>query len=101
MSARRTAHVGPPPLREEIERRLHNEGVGAWTWSNEPRTQFAWHAHDFDKVLYCVGGSITFHTREGDIEMTPGDRLDLPAGTEHAATTGPDGVTCSEGHRAN
>ena len=49
------------------------------------------HAHDYYKVLFCIEGAITFHTDEGDIEMIAGDRLDLPAGTQHSATVGPEG----------
>ena len=33
------------------------------------------------------------------IDLAPGDRLDLPAGTAHSAQVGPDGVTCLEAHR--
>ena len=32
------------------------------------------------------------------VELAPGDRLDLPAGTSHDAVVGPDGVTCLEAH---
>jgi hypothetical protein len=37
-----------------------------------------------------------FHTRDGYVALSPGDRLDLDPGTEHAATVGPLGVTCVE-----
>jgi cupin superfamily acireductone dioxygenase involved in methionine salvage len=47
-------------------------------------------------VLFCLSGSIVFHTRAGDVALEAGDRLDLPPGTEHAATVGPSGVTCVE-----
>jgi len=40
-----------------------------------------------------------FHTDEGDLELRPGDRLDLEPGTRHAATVGPDGVECVEASR--
>jgi cupin superfamily acireductone dioxygenase involved in methionine salvage len=50
-------------------------------------------------VLFCLRGSIVFHTPEGDVEMGPGDRLDLGPGTEHAATVGPNGVECVEASR--
>jgi hypothetical protein len=32
-------------------------------------------------VLFCLAGSIVFHTDDGDIELTAGDRLDLEPGT--------------------
>jgi quercetin dioxygenase-like cupin family protein len=50
-------------------------------------------------VLYCVSGSIVFHTDDGDLELHPGDRLDIEPGTAHAATVGPEGVECMEAPR--
>ena len=41
-------------------------------------------------------GSVTFHTADGDLILEVGDRLNLPAGTDHAATVGDRGVTCLE-----
>ena len=72
------------------------EGLEGHTWSNDPGYRYAEHQHDFHKVLFCVRGSITFHTPEGDAWLGPGDRLDLPPGTPHGATVGPEGVTCME-----
>ena len=46
-----------------------------------------------------MSGSIVFHTRDGDVELTAGDRLDLDPRTEHAATVGPDGCVCIEASR--
>lgn len=72
------------------------EGLEPHTWSNEPGYRYGEHQHDFHKVLFCVRGSITFHTPDGDVSLGSGDRLDLPPGTPHSATVGPDGVTCME-----
>ena len=72
------------------------EGLVPRTWSNEPGYRYGEHQHPFHKVLFCVRGSITFHTSDGDIRLGPEDRLDLPAGTPHSATVGSDGVTCME-----
>ncbi len=51
-------------------------------------------------MLFCLEGSIVFHTDDGDVELAAGDRLDLPAGTAHAATVGPDGCACIEAYRS-
>jgi cupin superfamily acireductone dioxygenase involved in methionine salvage len=57
--------------------------------------------HDEHKVLFCVAGSIIFHTRsDGDLELHAGDRLDLPPATLHAATVGSAGVECVEAFRS-
>jgi cupin superfamily acireductone dioxygenase involved in methionine salvage len=69
------------------------------SWRNGRGDRYRWHAHDFHKVLFCLRGSIVFHTREGDVPLTGGDRLDLEPGTEHAATVGPDGCECVEASR--
>jgi quercetin dioxygenase-like cupin family protein len=68
-------------------------------WGNGPGDRYGWHSHDYHKVLFCLSGSITFHTREGDVVLAEGDRLDLPPGTEHAATVGLGGVECVEASR--
>lgn len=74
------------------------EGLSPQRWSNGPGDRYAVHEHGYAKVLYCLRGSITFTlplTGEA-IDLAPGDRLDLPAGTRHGATAGPQGVECME-----
>ena len=77
-------------------------GAGCSTprpWGNAPGDTYGWHAHDYHKVLFCLDGSITFHTHEGDVDLRSGDRLDIEPGTEHAATVGRSGVACVEASR--
>ncbi len=99
MSATRTPNTGPPPSPREIEDRFSAEGLTPRRWGNAPGDTYGWHSHSYHKVLYCEEGSITFHTRHGDFELQPGDRLDIPPGTEHAATVGPHGCRCIEAPR--
>ena len=66
------------------------------SWGNARGDTYGWHSHEYHKVLFCLSGSITFRTRDGDVELEAGDRLDLEPGTEHAATVGPQGVSCVE-----
>jgi quercetin dioxygenase-like cupin family protein len=75
------------------------EGLEPYRWSNAPGFRYAAHAHSYHKVLICESGSITFHTNDGDIVLGAGDRMDLPAGTEHSATVGDAGVVCWEAAR--
>jgi hypothetical protein len=70
-------------------------------WGNGPGDRYGSHDHTFHKVLFCLAGSIVFHTDEGDIELTAGDRLDLEPGTSHSATVGPDGCECVEASQAS
>ena len=86
--------------RRELETRLSAEGLRPGSWSNAPGDTYAAHSHGYDKVLVAAAGSITFHLTElgRDVVLRTGERLDLPAGTVHAASVGPDGVTCLEAH---
>lgn len=84
---------------EDIEASFEEEGLTPQSWGNRPDYRYGWHSHAYHKVLYCVSGSIVFHTKDGDFELQSGDRLDVEPGTEHAATVGPDGVRCLEAAR--
>jgi len=79
---------------------MQAEGLNPYSWSNGPHDVYAAHIHTYDKVIYCVSGSITFGLPHEDIRLTlhPGDRLELPAGTLHDAVVGDEGVVCLEGH---
>jgi quercetin dioxygenase-like cupin family protein len=83
----------------QIPDRFEAEGLRPHQWANGPGDSYGWHRHDYGKVLYCTRGSITFHTRSGDVELHAGDRLEIDAGVEHAATVGADGVECLEASR--
>jgi quercetin dioxygenase-like cupin family protein len=87
---------------EDLMARLRAEATGCYSWSNGPGDRYAAHSHTYEKVLYCVDGSITFHLEAQDgkrIELKAGDRMVLPAGTIHSAIVGPAGCTCIEGKR--
>jgi quercetin dioxygenase-like cupin family protein len=101
MAATRTPNRGPAPSRDELERRFQGDGLSEprW-WSNAPGDTYGWHQHPYHKVLFCSQGSIVFHTREGEVELYPGDRLDIEPGTDHAATVGSEGVACIEAARS-
>jgi len=84
----------------DLEARLIAEGLRPGSWGNGPGDTYAAHSHGYDKVLVAASGSITFHLTElgRDVLLGVGERLELPAGTVHAASVGADGVTCLEAH---
>ena len=96
MTARMEKAEVEATAREDIEAKFAEEGLGPHGWGNGPNYAYGWHSHGYHKVLYCVSGSIVFHTNDGDFPLEAGDRLDVGPGTEHAATVGPDGVECME-----
>jgi quercetin dioxygenase-like cupin family protein len=91
------------PSREAITQRLRGEGLQPSSWSNGPGDRYGEHEHAYHKVLYCVRGSIRFTLPgAGDtagVDLAPGDRLELSAGTRHGAIVGPRGCECIEAPR--
>src|SRR3989442_5658863 len=83
-----------------VNDRLAAEGLSAAAWSNGPGDRYAAHEHGYDKVLVVEAGSVTFGLPAIGTthDLAEGDRLDLPAGTAHAAVVGVNGVTCLEAH---
>ena len=95
-ATKRTGHA----TRGDALATFGSEGCSApRSWSNGPGDRYDRHDHAFHKVLFCLSGSIVFHTAEGDLELIAGDRLDLEPGTPHAATVGPQGCDCVEASR--
>src|SRR5437764_8083972 len=98
-----------PPQERELRTRMQREGLTPYTWSNGPHDYYAAHIHSYEKVLYCVCGSIRFiihhQYSSGDseaedyLDLNPGDCMILPAGVRHSAQVGADGVTCLESAR--
>ena len=91
---------GTPPSESDLRLLMEKQGLEFNTWSNGPFDVYAPHAHNFNKVIYCVRGSITFRLVKLGLsyKLSPGDRLDLPPRTLHAAEAGPQGVVCFEAH---
>jgi quercetin dioxygenase-like cupin family protein len=90
-----------PPAPDSVARRLRDEGVEPYAWSNGPGDEYATHTHGYEKVLMCASGSITFFVgrERSPVELHVGEGFVLPAGTDHSAVVGPEGCTCLEGHR--
>ena len=64
---------------------LEREGmITAW-WSDVPGTHIPPHAHHFPETRWVLSGYLRLTAGTEVIELGPGDRLDLPAGTPHAS----------------
>ena len=99
MGARLTPGAAPGD-RDAIASAFARDGLSPHAWGNAPGDRYAVHDHDYDKILYCVRGSITFDVAgEGSFDLKPGDRLDIESGTPHSAVVGAEGVTCMEAAR--
>ncbi len=97
-----TPWPGPqPPSEAELEALFRREKLHPRWWSNAPGDRYGTHSHPYHKLLYCARGSIRFLVEPGgrQLDLSPGDRLDIPPGTPHSAVVGPQGVTCVEAPR--
>jgi uncharacterized protein YjlB len=96
-----TRWQGPSsPQEQDLRKSMQEEGLSPYSWSNGPAEYYAIHSHTYEKVLYCVRGSIRFTLQDHTtIDLLPGDCMILPAGVPHSALVGPQGVTCLEASR--
>jgi uncharacterized protein YjlB len=89
------------PQEQDLRKRMQEQGLSPYCWSNGPGDYYAVHSHSYEKVLYCVRGTIRFtlHGQSNateDLDLAPGDCMVLPAGIRHSAQVGSQGVTCLE-----
>jgi quercetin dioxygenase-like cupin family protein len=67
-----------------LRRTLEREGmVTAW-WSDVPGTSVPVHAHAFPETRWMVEGYLRVTVGNEQVELGPGDRLDLPPNLPHA-----------------
>ena len=89
------------PRESDLRKQMQSQGLSPYTWSNGPHERYTVHSHSYQKVLYCVEGSIRFMLPdvEGDagiLDLVAGDCMILPAHVRHSAVVGSQGVTCLE-----
>lgn len=95
------------PQEQDLYRRMQRDGLTPHKWSNGPGESYAQHSHTYEKVLYCVRGSIRFvlHDQAATtgsaniVDLAPGDCMVLPSGVQHSALVGSQGVICLEAAR--
>jgi len=91
-----------PPGEAELRYTMRSTGMDPKRWTHLAGEGHSAHSHEYHSVIYCVEGSLRFVlTDEEDrqIELKPGDRLDIPAGIRHLAVAGKDGGAYLEGRR--
>lgn len=89
------------PQEQDLRKQMQFQGLSPYSWSNGPGERYTVHSHNYQKVLYCVRGSIRFILPdiEGDagvLNLAAGDYMILPAHVRHSAEVGSQGVTCLE-----
>lgn len=73
------------PTLEELQKHLATMGRESVLYSDLPGTKYGRHKHPFEDFIVIVSGKMKIITAAGEWTLKPGDRLDLPANTVHAA----------------
>lgn len=73
------------PTLEELKALLAREGLECELYSDDARTKYGRHKHSFDDFVVIVSGKMKIMTDTHEWILNPGDRLDIPANTAHAA----------------
>ncbi len=77
-----------------LRSRLSAAGYQVVKWSSEPATGYPPHVHIYPELLWLISGSLTVILPGEDrmIELTAGDRIEMPAGLVHGTMAGADGA---------
>ncbi len=49
--------------------RVRALGLSPQAWRNAAGETYGWHEHAYRKILFCVSGSLVFHTEDGDLHL--------------------------------
>lgn len=82
------------PVEADIRARLIADGYQAVKWQNEAATGYPPHAHIYPETLWLLEGSLTvvLPAESRLLDLTPGDRVELPKGVLHGTMAGPEGA---------
>jgi quercetin dioxygenase-like cupin family protein len=70
----------------ELINQLKKEGYkNIFLYSNTKGTYYNWHRHPYEEVRIMLKGKMKINTKNNSFLLSPGDRLDVPAGEEHEA----------------
>ena len=84
--------IQPLPVGTSPDAHFAAQRLQGRTWSAGPGTYFPLHRHHLTKHLFVTRGSISFN---GSLHRAPAGLL-IPAGFDHEAEAGEQGVTCVE-----
>jgi quercetin dioxygenase-like cupin family protein len=82
------------PAEETLRARLAADGYQAVKWSSDPGTGYPPHAHIYPELLWLITGSLTviLPAENRLLELSTGDRIEIPRGLSHGTMAGADGA---------
>jgi len=82
MTVTRWDNAGPLQL-SALRTRLQGEGLSTTWWSEVPGSKVPQHEQPFPAARWVLSGYLRVYVGSDVVDLGPGDRLDLPAGTKH------------------
>ncbi len=73
------------PSLDLIKKELEKEGLECFLFASEPGDFYSEHKHEYDEIRIVIEGSIKFASKDKEVILKEGDRLDLPRDTTHTA----------------
>lgn len=75
---------GQGPLQlSALRTELQSEGLNTAWWSEVPGVRVEEHEHPFPEARWVLSGYLRVYVGDEVVDLGPGERLDLPAGTKH------------------
>jgi quercetin dioxygenase-like cupin family protein len=74
-------------------RSVHGERLTLAVVELEPGAVAAEHSHEHEQLGIVLRGSLLFRVGDEERDLGPGQTWEIPSGTPHQATAGPDGAT--------
>ena len=74
------------PSVAELKGIMEKEGFSVYEWSDSPSATYSAHTHSDDQSHWVISGTLELNlSGYGVVQLSPGDRDFMPAGTEHEA----------------
>lgn len=77
---------------EQLVKKIEQEGFKeVFVWEDGPLARYPEHAHETFTTHVILRGEMTIEAEGEEKTYGVGDRIDIPIGSKHSATMGPDG----------
>ncbi len=73
---------------KQIKDILQKEGFrNIYSWTDTAGTEYDWHTHSYSEIRWVYKGKVIIGFEDGEVELEPGDVLEIAPGTKHWAKT--------------
>jgi uncharacterized protein YaiE (UPF0345 family) len=84
---------GDSPTIPLLKKLLKEEGIDSFPWSDSPGSYYYPHQHSEWEIRWLVKGSMKVKVNSDVLQLSPGDRFELPPNTIHEVWIDPNEET--------